>query len=309
MPNTAKTVSLLIPCYNCEEFIERTISQARNQSVPFSEIICYDDCSQDKTTKLLHSLGIRVIEGTRNMGSGFARNCLLKASECDFVHFHDADDPFHSEEFVEQLLPLAGANTIGFCQWLRLDTDGEQKVFHYNDVNKHTDFIAYLINNHIHLNAMLIPRIPALSFGGFPEWMKSQQDLGFNMRCAIAGLSFRLCRRVLASHVRNESSSTASLSKVKNHLVALQLVSSLFNEFPISYRHVLHAKFLYHAKSLALLGENQHLDTFKEFLEAIPNNAYSGGFKEKLIARVFGIRKALQFIANKRKYGNRNASL
>jgi glycosyltransferase involved in cell wall biosynthesis len=299
MQSANHNVSLLIPCYNCADYIAETIEQARSQTKPFAEIICYDDCSTDQTWEIIKTLNVKTIRGEKNMGSGFARNRLLEASQCEFVHFHDADDPFHSATFLEELTPFAGPDTISFCQWIRKDDKDGENVFLYDDIGKETDFIGYLIHKHIHLNAMIIPRQAALHFGGFPDWMRAQQDLGFSMRCAINGLSFNLCRKPLAIHIRNESSSTAKLSTVKNHLFALKLVSTLFAEFPRQYDSLLYRKFLYHAKSLALLGERKFISEHRDFIQSIPRRYYSGGWRERALARTLGIPVVLSLLSKK----------
>jgi len=86
-------IGILIAYHNEKELLTRCLESIRNQTVLPDEIIIYDDGSdfpaRDYTVADLH---IEIIRGEENRGPGFARNSLLEASKCEYVHSHDADD-------------------------------------------------------------------------------------------------------------------------------------------------------------------------------------------------------------------------
>ena len=47
------SVSVIIPCYNCEKWIENCLGALENQTYRDFEVICVDDCSTDDTYKII----------------------------------------------------------------------------------------------------------------------------------------------------------------------------------------------------------------------------------------------------------------
>lgn len=92
-------VSVIIPCYNCEKFISKTIKSVIDQTYKDIEIIVVDDCSNDSTPEIVMDLSknfsfIRIIRNDINRGVSYSRNVGLKnvSDESKFVYFFDADD-------------------------------------------------------------------------------------------------------------------------------------------------------------------------------------------------------------------------
>jgi len=91
-----KLVSIIIPIYNSEQYLDRCISSVVNQSYDNLEIILVDDGSTDSSPYLCdkwqtRDKRIRVIH-KRNEGAGMARNTGIDASTGEFICFFDSDD-------------------------------------------------------------------------------------------------------------------------------------------------------------------------------------------------------------------------
>src|SRR5690349_18185438 len=86
------TLSLCIPAYNAANYLPRLLTSARNQDIPFDEILVYNDCSTDDTENVAQKYGAKVINGDINRGCSHGKNRLAEISTCDWIHFHDADD-------------------------------------------------------------------------------------------------------------------------------------------------------------------------------------------------------------------------
>jgi glycosyltransferase involved in cell wall biosynthesis len=87
-------VSILIPAYNSEKWIEETIKSAVNQSWYNKEIIIVDDGSEDNTydiAKLFESKNVKIVKQI-NQGASTARNKALSFAQGDFIQWLDADD-------------------------------------------------------------------------------------------------------------------------------------------------------------------------------------------------------------------------
>ena len=92
-----RSVSVALCTYNGERYLSQQIDSIINQSYPVSEIIVCDDCSTDKTIRLLEQYAIQypIIKIHRNHKQlGFKKNFEQAASLCtsEYVAFSDQDD-------------------------------------------------------------------------------------------------------------------------------------------------------------------------------------------------------------------------
>lgn len=95
-----KHFSIIIPCYNMENYIKRTINSIINQkNINFDdiEIIIVDDGSLDGTSRLCHDFVNQYPDNIKyiyqeNQGQAIAKNNALKYANGDFIYFLDADD-------------------------------------------------------------------------------------------------------------------------------------------------------------------------------------------------------------------------
>jgi len=90
-------VSVIIPTFNNEKLIGRSIESALNQTLKEIEIIVVDDCSNDTTGSIVEEYKkkdnrIKLITNKVNMGVGISRNKALKKAEGEFIGFIDSDD-------------------------------------------------------------------------------------------------------------------------------------------------------------------------------------------------------------------------
>jgi glycosyltransferase involved in cell wall biosynthesis len=103
-------VSIIIPVYNVEKYIGRTIKSLQNQDYNNIEIIVVDDGSPDKSPEIIDSIAqndcrIKVIH-KENGGVSSARNAGLNIAQGDYVTFVDGDD-WVDEDYVSYFLSAA----------------------------------------------------------------------------------------------------------------------------------------------------------------------------------------------------------
>ena len=72
-------VSVIVPVYNCEQFICKCLDSVINQTLSEIEIICIDDCSVDDSLRILKSYEekcdrIRILHNEVNRGLSYSRN-------------------------------------------------------------------------------------------------------------------------------------------------------------------------------------------------------------------------------------------
>ena len=95
--SSAPLISIVVPCYNVEKYVDECLDSLVHQTLENIEIICVDDCSTDSTLEKLtewkkKDSRITVIKHDTNMGTGSARNTGIKISKADYVTFVDSDD-------------------------------------------------------------------------------------------------------------------------------------------------------------------------------------------------------------------------
>lgn len=89
-------VSIIVPVYNAENYLERCVSSLRNQSLADIEIILVDDSSSDSSLALCYQFAtedkrIKVLHKV-NEGAGMARNAALAVATGEYIGFVDSDD-------------------------------------------------------------------------------------------------------------------------------------------------------------------------------------------------------------------------
>ena len=97
------SISAVIPAYNAEKYIARTLNSVLSQTVPVCEIIVVDDGSTDATAEVVRSFGEAVtLIQQPNAGVSAARNTGIQAAKGDWIAFLDADDEWLPEKIALQ---------------------------------------------------------------------------------------------------------------------------------------------------------------------------------------------------------------
>ena len=89
-------VSIIVPVYNAEKYLERCINSLKSQTLEDIEIILVDDSSKDSSLEICNKMAmedsrIKVIH-KENEGAGKARNAALKIATGEYIGFMDSDD-------------------------------------------------------------------------------------------------------------------------------------------------------------------------------------------------------------------------
>lgn len=107
-------ISIIIPVYNSEKFLEETINSVINQSLKDIEIVCINDGSTDNSSQILERLSEKhsciTVLNQKNQGSGKARNYGMDEAKGEYIGFLDADDIFVDEKSLELLYDVANKN-------------------------------------------------------------------------------------------------------------------------------------------------------------------------------------------------------
>ncbi len=110
-------VSIIIPAYNAEHYIEETIKSILCQTYKQWEMIVVDDGSTDKTADIVkrHSTDVRIKYFFKhNGGVSSARNHGCRQAKGDFIAFFDADDIMHEDNLERKIEVMIQDRALGF---------------------------------------------------------------------------------------------------------------------------------------------------------------------------------------------------
>lgn len=93
-------ISVIVPVYNTEKYLQRCLDSLCRQSMPEIEVILIDNGSTDKSGAICDAYAgkdvrIRVVHFDENRGPGAARNFGIRKAAADYVMFVDSDDWVH----------------------------------------------------------------------------------------------------------------------------------------------------------------------------------------------------------------------
>lgn len=105
-----RSVSVIVPVYNVQEYIAETIDCVRNQTYDDWELLLVNDCSTDSTVKVIEEYlqhnpdeRIRLIQQQENGGAAKARNTGLARARGRYIAYLDSDDLWEREKLSHQL--------------------------------------------------------------------------------------------------------------------------------------------------------------------------------------------------------------
>ncbi len=126
-----QTISIVVPVYNVERYLERCVGSLRNQTLQDIEIILVDDGSPDRCPEMCDALAvqdsrIRVVH-KKNGGLSSARNAGLKAAGGKYVGFVDSDDDVEPDMY-EKMLAVIESENVDFVMsdYLRIPASGSR---------------------------------------------------------------------------------------------------------------------------------------------------------------------------------------
>lgn len=107
-------VSVIIPVYNVERFVEECLRSVFSQTMRDFDVIIVDDCSTDSTMKIVRKvceecagdINVHLLSTGINSGVSVARNIGIDASKARFVYFVDSDD-YISNDALKQMITVA----------------------------------------------------------------------------------------------------------------------------------------------------------------------------------------------------------
>lgn len=192
-------VTVIIPCYNRDNFIQKTVDSVLNQTYFNIEIVVVDDGSTDSTRQILDSYGdsIEILEhpGRKNKGQSASINLAMRSTESEYVALLDSDDLFAPNKIKQQVAYLEENPDIGlvYSNGFAIDEEGRKlyEIYQKGHVEK-SDPNRVLLDCYFLVPNNSLVRHSAFNLaGGVDESLRSAQDHDMAIRLAeIAKLAY-----------------------------------------------------------------------------------------------------------------------
>ncbi len=235
MTDNIYRLSIIIPTYNVENYIEKTLSSCLNQDIPKSEyeIICIDDGSTDNTVKKIN----QIMENNENInlytqensGVSVARNRGIELAKGNYIWFVDSDDLiaenclsillenaekydaekllFSMEHFTSKVPAQNGNPSFEFC-------DENEKMYQFTFSHGGGGVCRTLYKNHFLKNLKI----------AFNKKISFSEDILFDFNVLIN------CNKSIKTdsvfyYYRQRESSAMHSKNFDNHILSMHLLS------------------------------------------------------------------------------------
>jgi glycosyltransferase involved in cell wall biosynthesis len=179
-------VSVIIPCYNSEAFLEEAIESAMAQTYSPVEIIVVDDGSTDRSPQIAQSLPVRYVRQP-NRGLAASRNLGIRESKGSYIVFLDADDRLKPEaiETGVRILAQRPQYAMAVGDHLFVSHNGSYLAASRKNCPAAFHYEALLRSNFIEMVSTVLFRRSVLEeAGGFDTRFRVSEDYELYLRVA-----------------------------------------------------------------------------------------------------------------------------
>lgn len=188
-------VSVAVPVYNAESYVEEMIESFLRQTMQDFEIICVDDASTDRSyekIKNFHDNRIKVYRNDVNKGIAYTRNMAVEFSSGEYVAFMDDDDIaplYRLEREVEFLDDNREIDLVGGASY---EIDMEGKIIRnkrFNPLINPAYIKAFLMLGNAYASGSVMVRRDFLvkNHLKFKDKQYGAEDYRFWMECSLVG--------------------------------------------------------------------------------------------------------------------------
>ncbi|MDJ0555185.1 MAG: glycosyltransferase [Microcoleaceae cyanobacterium MO_207.B10] len=235
-------VSVIIPVYNCELYIDQAIESVLNQTYTDYEIIVINDGSTDNTYQVLQPY-IKKIRYfyQENKGLSATRNQGIKMAKGELISLLDADDLFLCYKLQEQVAIFDTQPNIGLVQsgWRVVNEKGEK----IEDVepwykSPELDLVSWLKWKATNPSGMMFRKEWLERVNGFNEKLRRLEDFDIVIRLALAGCEATWFPKVAVCYRQHSGNMTKNL--LAQTEVEERILDELFSNphLPLEMQHL-----------------------------------------------------------------------
>ncbi|MCK5851988.1 glycosyltransferase family 2 protein [bacterium] len=277
-------ISIILPLYNGEEFIEKTLLSIGQQSYYDAELIVVDDGSSDNSCDIINHVistssypvlkNLKIIN-KENGGVASARNAGIKEAQGKWIAFIDQDDIWFPKKLERQIDVLRESNAKwSYSSFVRFYSNGKE-VLKQNGSKNRMETLRLLVSGKLFIppSTVLVEKSICVTEGGFDSNFIPSDEWDFFLTLAEK-YKPAYCHEILVKF-RSHPSSTAKKQKRKIFEAQLRVIEKHFSialengiEREIKKRV---ANVLWHlGKEYELEGNKKNARKF--YVKAIKNN-------------------------------------
>lgn len=277
------SISIVIPLYNAELYINQCLASIKNQTFTNWEAIIIDDGSKDKSLDICrkhiaNDQRFKLIS-KQNEGASTTRNKGILLAKGDFIFFLDADDYLLDKNCLEILTNLAQTNNVDFIRFEYKAIDSHdhylfnnknkylRKKFYYKIVTP-TEYCEKIAHNEF-----------LLCFSFFKSSILKKQKIQFINGCRMredADFIIRYlyyCKKAMyipdEFYAYRKHNNAATSINPKNYESDLKLVFDSLNTFKDKCHNCEYKKYIY--KFLSILATEQRYSIYAKYYFQIVN--------------------------------------
>ncbi|MEG4109372.1 glycosyltransferase family 2 protein [Microcoleus sp. S13_C5] len=238
-------VSVIIPAYNAESFIEETLKSVLAQTYPAIEVLVVDDGSQDRTAEIVEKISkkyshVQLVK-QQNAGVAAARNLGIQKSRGEYIAPIDADDIWYPENIEKQVqCMLEGGEEVGVVYSWTVDLDEKGWLTGgFRSYRIEGDVYGTLIGHNFigNASASLIRRSCLEKVGVYDKTLKERNAQGcedWDLYLRIAEIyQFRAVPEFLIGYRRMYNTMSTNYTTMANsHSLMLQAAKQRHPEIP-----------------------------------------------------------------------------
>lgn len=238
-------ISVIVPMYNTESYIEKTVLSIINQTYQDVEIILINDASTDQTLEIAKAFkkkyqNIVLLEQKVNKGVSAARNLGLKVAKGKYITFVDSDDLL-TKHALEKMIYTAKQNdadlVLGIYKNLTLNNISlpgiYKKFISLTQKGRVFTFTNPEIFSHVYIFGKLYKK-ELLVDNYFPEGISYAEDQPFTMHAYLNAKRIFIVPSVVYYYREREQGDSATQHIIKYPLKNLQ---SVFDSFEIGKKY------------------------------------------------------------------------
>lgn len=295
-------VTVVIPCYNAEAWIAKSVDSVLAQSGVRVELIVVDDGSVDRSVEILHGYGDQItLEAGPNRGACHARNRGLALSTARYVLFLDADDYLEGDILAGAFTRAIATSADLVLSNMHLEHPGgvrEARDRYSGTVTPQTFFVRWLRGDYVNPSAMLWRAGFACRIGGWDETLRRNQDFDITMRAILDGARIEKNDNGRAIYVLGHHGSISrsdswdnTESRLRAHIRLLEKTAG--TEFE-KHSHLLYEHIYWIARTAF---ENGHLDLGRKAMDVLRARGctrHHGTFSHRVMAGVLGLERKIR---------------
>ena len=271
-------VTVLMPVYNGEKYLDEAIKSVLNQTFTDFEFFIIDDCSTDESVKIIKSFDdgrIRLIQNKINLGQSVNMNRGIRFAKGIYIARMDQDDISRLDRLEEQIYFIKNKKCSIVGSWVYI-IDGDSNLISYvqHPTEKNNIIDALGVNCALSHSSVMFNKIDIINLGGYSEDFIIAMDWDLWIRAIKNNLDIQNIPDYLVS-IRKHGEQ-ASISN-----------NNLINLYKESIRLIYDSKSLILSKSnyKAALGWEYYFKIClsfynKEIIQLIKNLFYVHGFIE-----------------------------